>query len=140
MAGYLATGGKCLERKIHGGHQCRFNVITLQAAKTNTLLRHNHTAIYEASFRNPKSQKCSLNFLNSISALSWNIMQNNTADRCALPRLQGQYTQAVIFLTSCNEGRAAGCDSPPVLWLLMTAHRVDKGSFNSTSHERGDDY
>lgn len=48
------------------------------------------------------------------------------ADRCVLPRLQGQYSWAVIFLSSRSEGHEAGCDSPPVLWLLRTAYVADK--------------
>lgn len=39
------------------------------------------------------------------------------ADKCVLSRLQGQYSWAVIFLSSTSEGHAAGYDSPPVLML-----------------------
>ncbi len=48
------------------------------------------------------------------------------ADRCVLPRRQGQYSRAVIFLFSKSEGHAADCDSSPVLQLLRAPYGSDK--------------
>lgn len=53
-------------------------------------------------------------------------MESVLVHRCVLPRPQGQYSWAVIFLSSRNEGHAAGCDSPPVSWPLRTAYVADK--------------
>lgn len=53
-------------------------------------------------------------------------MTNVLADRCVLPRLQGQYSWTVIFLSSTSEGHVAGCDSPPVLLVLRTMYGADK--------------